>query len=361
MRTVSARTYRGGLMAHIFISYNRQSKALVTTLADDLEALGHTVWFDQQLSGGQVWWNQILTTVRDCDLFVFVVDPEALHSTACQREYGYAADLGKPILPVLVSEGVSMNLLPPALSQIQLVDYRAQDRIAAIRLARALMAIPPPPPLPDPLPRPPEAPISYLGSLSEQIETTSILSYAEQSTLVVDLKRGLRDPQTRDDTRTLLERLRRRRDLLATIAEEIDELLGSPRTAQSAPPTPSENQLLAGQKPPRSVPPNIQTSTDHTPTRQERVRGALSGAILGTVAGMIAMSTASSFSFDWPLGFFTGVGGAIAGTLSGTHRREIGVVLLSAAFGWLLVALLWEDSSACVAAGGVFGAPSGAI
>jgi len=26
-------------MAHIFISYNRQSKALVTTLADDLEAL----------------------------------------------------------------------------------------------------------------------------------------------------------------------------------------------------------------------------------------------------------------------------------------------------------------------------------
>jgi len=72
------------------------------------------------------------------------------------------------------------------------------------------------------------------------------------------------------------------------------------------------------------------------------------------------MSTASSFSFEWSLGFFTGVGGAIAGTLSGTHRREIGVVLLSAAFGWFLVALLSNDSAA-FAVGGVFGAPSGAI
>ena len=140
---------------NIFISYNRQSKALAKTLADDIEALGHTVWFDQELSGGQVWWDKILATVRDCDVFVFVLNPEALNSTACKREYGYATDLGKPVLPVLVAEGVSVNLLPPALSQIQFVDYRKQDRDAALRLARALAAVPPTKPLPDPLPPPP--------------------------------------------------------------------------------------------------------------------------------------------------------------------------------------------------------------
>ena len=222
-------------MANLFISYTRQSEAIARTLANDIEALGNTVWFDQDLSGGQAWWDQILATVRNCDVFVFVLDPEALNSTACKREFGYAADLGKPILPVLVSGGVSTNLLPPALSKIQFVDYRKQDHDAAIRLARALTTIPPPKPLPEPLPASPEAPISYLGSLAEQIETTSTLSFEKQSALVVDLKRSLRAPETADDARTLLESLRNRRDLFANIAEEVDEVLGSSRKAPVAP------------------------------------------------------------------------------------------------------------------------------
>jgi TIR domain len=81
-------------MAKIFLSYNRKSEAIARTLAGDIEALEHTVWFDQELSGGQVWWNQILGNIRDCDIFVFVLDPAALDSVACRSEYGYAADLG---------------------------------------------------------------------------------------------------------------------------------------------------------------------------------------------------------------------------------------------------------------------------
>ena len=226
-------------MANVFVSYNRQSGAVAKTLTDDIKELGHTAWFDQELSGGQVWWDKILATIRNCDVFVFVLDPAALNSTACKRECGYAKDLGKPILPVLVSEGVSTNLLPPALSQIQFVDYRKQDRNAAIRLARALAAIPPPEPLPSPLPPPPAVPISYLGGLTEQVETASSLNLEQQSVLVIELKRGLRDPGTRDDTRTLLERLRKRHDLFASIAEEIAELLGPRARIETSPPTPS--------------------------------------------------------------------------------------------------------------------------
>jgi hypothetical protein len=224
---------------NIFISYNRQTKAITKALVEDVETLGHTVWFDQELSGGQAWWDQILSMIRRCDLFVFVLDPAALNSVACKREYGYAADLRKPILPILVSEGVSTNLLPPSLSQIEFVDYREQDHTAALRLARAFSAVPPPAALPDPLPVPPEAPISYLGSLAVKLETTSPLTYEEQSALFVDLTKGLRDPQTADDTRTLLETFRKRRDLIAGIAEEIDKLLeglGETSSARSAPP-----------------------------------------------------------------------------------------------------------------------------
>jgi len=273
---------------NIFISYNRENKAIAESLARDIEAIGHKVWYDQELSGGQAWWDQILETVRNCEVFVFLLSPEALNSIACKREYGYAGDLGKPILPVLVSESVSLNLLPPALSQIQFVDYRKQDRDAAFSLARALTIIPPAKPLPDPLPPPPESPISYLGSLTELVERTATLSYEKQSALVVDLKRSLRDPRTSDDTRMLLKKLRKRRDLFATIAEEIDELLGGTRKAPSVPPRASETEpsspersqkketasTLAESKPPekpKSQPSErrpASTDTDQKPPRQ---------------------------------------------------------------------------------------------
>src|SRR5262245_32902130 len=163
-------------MSIIVISYSRQREAIAKTLAADIEALGHTAWFDQELSGGQAWWDQILEMIRKCEVFVFVLSSEALNSTACMRECNYAADLGKPILPVLVAE-VSVNLLPPLLARTQFVDYRNPDRTAAFRLGRAFTTIPPPKPLPDPLPDAPEAPISRLNIFTKQIEATPLLSH----------------------------------------------------------------------------------------------------------------------------------------------------------------------------------------
>jgi hypothetical protein len=91
------------------------------------------------LSGGQAWWEQILKQIRECD--VFILSPESLDSVACKRELSYAMDLGKPILPILVADDVSINLLSPELSKIQFVDYRKQDRKAAIRLAKAISTV----------------------------------------------------------------------------------------------------------------------------------------------------------------------------------------------------------------------------
>lgn len=297
-------------MANIFISYSRQSVTVAKILANDIEALAHTVWFDRELSGGQVWWDQILATVRDCDVFVFVLDPEALSSTACKREYDYAADLGKPILPILVSEKVSTNLLPTVLSQIQFVDYKNQDRDAAFRLARALNTIPPAKPLPDPLPAIPEAPISYLGSLNEKVETTSTLSYEEQSVLVIDLKKSLRDPGNADDTRILLERLKKRRDLFATIAQEIDDLLDNPRQAVPVPPRtsvpkPQQTRDTPRQTPMRSAPPS------------SNIKRLIVTALAGSVIGFNIVLLITSGKDPLPVAAFVGAPiGAIVGVIT---------------------------------------------
>jgi hypothetical protein len=220
-------------MGSIFISYDRDSRAIAITLAADIESLGHTAWFDQEISGGLAWWDQILGQIRECDVFLFVLNPETLDSVACKSEYLYAAELGKAILPVLVSDRVATDLLPPALSRIQFVDYHTADRDAAFRLARALNSIPPSQPLPENLPTPPQAPFSYVGTLAERVESTS-LSYEEQSVLLADLRVSLRDPGAADNIQKLLATLRRRRDLFATFADEIDDLIAKSGKQKSA-------------------------------------------------------------------------------------------------------------------------------
>lgn len=341
-------------MAKIFISYNRESEPIARTLADEIEELGHTVWFDHELSGGQAWWDQILATIRDCSVFVFVLSPAGLNSTACKREYTYAAELGKPVLPVLVSDSVSINLLPPALSKIEYVDYRKQERKTALRLSRALSTVPPPGPLPDPLPKPPDAPISYLGSLTEQVDAPSNLNYQEQAALLADLRRSLRDSESSGDARTLLQKLRKRRDLLATIAEDIDEVLGSVDNRDTIPvpvvPPPVDREIsrISDKQPSDSLQlrpddndsiPNDSISPenpalevrDNELTGKGRLKGAGIGAAAGFVCSVPFFFVAPTMGMEYLgssririfLSIVLLLSGAIAGAISGTKPKRV--------------------------------------
>ena len=249
-------------MPGIFLSYARETETAVKTLADDIDRLGYATWLDHDLNGGRAWWEQILTQIRDCEIFVMALSTDSLRSTACTRECGYAEKLGKPILPIMVADGVSANLLPPRLSQIHIVDYRKQDRDAIAALARALRAMPSAAALPQPLPEPPAAPISYLSRLAEQIDSDAALDAKDQAEIVSELRSGLGEADTAADARALLERLRKRPELLARIGKEIDTLLENPaaeikaerqgpvETARpSVPETPSERTALGDPAP----------------------------------------------------------------------------------------------------------------
>ena len=241
-------------MSNIFFSYARNDQDAVDTLVQHLDSLSHTVWFDKELSGGQPWWEHVLAEIQRCDTFVFGMSPGSLDSYACKLEYTYAYDLGKTIVPILLADGVSVGLLPEALSKIQFVDYRLQDSQAVISLVRALQNLPPSQPLPDPLPEPPEVPLSYLGALKAQIETRNTLTFEEQTGLVVTLKGQLREPEQAEDVRGLLRSLRQRNDLLANVATEIDEALAGVPEAGPEPPiqeVPPAGQQLAERPPER--------------------------------------------------------------------------------------------------------------
>jgi hypothetical protein len=143
----------------------------VTTLTEDLVGFDHEPWMDKELTGGQDWWSEVLKRIRDCDLFIFAVSHASVTSEACDREYEYAAALGKPVLPVTVRTGRSDALLPAALGHIQRVDYSEPDRAALTRLIKAINVMPEAGQLPEVLPPEPEIPATYLsiGCVSDLI------------------------------------------------------------------------------------------------------------------------------------------------------------------------------------------------
>lgn len=200
----------------LFISYPRTAVDEVRELADQLEQLGQDVWLDQQLAGGDAWWDTILERVRSCDCFMFALCEDALQSKACRAELDYAYRTHRIILPMAIGRPVADQLLPRYLSGLQRVN--ASD---PTQVARALLHLPEARPLPSPLPEPPPVPISYLDELADVVDQPS-LTMADQHNLVGTLRQRLAHGEDRDAALTLLHRLRRRSDVYAGVAEEID-------------------------------------------------------------------------------------------------------------------------------------------
>ena len=210
----------------VFISYARQDKPDVDQLVEHLRLLGCDPWTDSSLHGGQQWWDEILQRIAACDIFIPIISDEALHSTACQLEFDWTEALGKPVLPVAVKR--PPKALPGRFSLRQIIDYsdpESRDK-AAIMLAGGLITLPPAPPLPDPLPVPPAAPLSYLTDLIDLVSQHEALNQDQQRQILDQLMPALRsiDQEERRGSRDILNKLSDRRDLCPSVARTIVRL-----------------------------------------------------------------------------------------------------------------------------------------
>lgn len=263
----------------VFVSYSSHNRPAVKALVADLESLSHEVWFDQELSGGQNWWDQILSQIRACDLFIFALSNNSIRSDPCKLEYTYAYELKKPIVPVMLSDDVAISLLPVILQERQFVNYINQDKAALLALNEALRNTPPAPELPSPLPEPPAAPISPLAKLKADIEQPD-LSYERQVYLFHEIKTHAENPELRQDALALLKDLERHPALLAAVFKEINTYLSDAvpgRTPPSDPPTQQADPTSAQPQPP--VRESVQPSAAGTATLIIRRPSAISGSL----------------------------------------------------------------------------------
>lgn len=212
-------------LARAFLSYSRNSEQLVSRIHDDLIRCGiKEVWWDDRLVGAQLWWDTILRQIRDADVVVCVIDEGMPESTAVRREYQYAIDLGKPLLPVLLSNHVEISTLPIQLAGKQYVDYRPDCPDPISGLMVAVRNLPPAPPLPKPLPPEPPIPISERDYLVGKISSTEPLPHDVQVDVLSRLRRLERSDESdhREFAQASLRRLRNRPELLASVADDID-------------------------------------------------------------------------------------------------------------------------------------------
>ncbi|GAA2981556.1 toll/interleukin-1 receptor domain-containing protein [Actinokineospora diospyrosa] len=206
---------------HVFISYARRDQASITTLRADFERFGNRVWFDRESHGGQDWWDDVLSHVRGCVVFIFAVSPDSLRSKACLAELRYAKALRRPILPVLVRP-VDRGAIPDGLESP--VDYVNRTEETVIRLRKALSAMPAARALPARLPQEPEIPTSYLNAYLARIDAPK-LDERDQIELLGQLRERMALADERAEVWDLLVRLRDRPELSRGVADTVEEIL----------------------------------------------------------------------------------------------------------------------------------------
>ena len=215
-------------MSKLFVSYARENRSAIDDLVAALATLGHETWVDRSLHGGQDWWREILSRIKECDALLVVVSAHSLNSAACSREFEWAQALGKPVLPIAVDQLPAA--LPTRVAMLQIIDYSRHDHQAALALAGGLAALPPTPPLPDPLPEPPTAPLSDLTSILDEVSRPGPIDHERQREICRRLETASRsvDPEERQRGRRIAEILRSRDDMYADVDQVLNRLLQMP-------------------------------------------------------------------------------------------------------------------------------------
>ena len=89
-------------MAQVFISYSRRDLPFIEQLVSDLKKTGIDVWYDLSgLEGGARWRVEIQRAIQNSDYVIVVLSPHSVESEWVEREYLFANNLKKKILPIM--------------------------------------------------------------------------------------------------------------------------------------------------------------------------------------------------------------------------------------------------------------------
>lgn len=95
--------YRGS-EPYIFVSYAHEDSGRVFTEIKGFNENGYNVWYDEGISPGNEWTDEIAEALEKCGLFVVFITPASADSPNVQNEINYAIGEKKPFLAIHLQE-----------------------------------------------------------------------------------------------------------------------------------------------------------------------------------------------------------------------------------------------------------------
>ena len=214
----------------IFISYRKTDQDIVHPIAKHIQTWDNveSVWIDTELEGGQLWWDMILEEIRNADLIIVALSDDYLDSVPCQREYDYALELGKVMLPIQVRKQLDFNRLRKHLSEKQAVKLTENTPMNFEELYQAINRQDDSPPLPIHMPKPPPVPLSELVKVEELISKTPLSEAVADKVFgllfeIIMMNKGTE--AERDSAFSVIHNLLKRPDISHRFAKKLQQLL----------------------------------------------------------------------------------------------------------------------------------------
>ncbi|MEE9253695.1 MAG: TIR domain-containing protein [Pseudomonadales bacterium] len=91
--------YRGD-EPYVFVSYSHVDADVVYPELRWLKQQGFNIWYDEGISAGTEWRQELAQAIQNCALLLFYVSPRSVNSPHCIRELNFALDEGKPYLAI---------------------------------------------------------------------------------------------------------------------------------------------------------------------------------------------------------------------------------------------------------------------
>ena len=112
--------------ARVFVSYSRRDRDFALRLHEALVAEGREVWADwEDITAGAEWETEIAAGIESADTLVFVLSPDSVVSTECDKELTRAVELSKRLFPILWRP-VAPPEAPAPLRSVQWTDFEGE-------------------------------------------------------------------------------------------------------------------------------------------------------------------------------------------------------------------------------------------
>ena len=141
-----------GDQPYVFVCYAHDDSDVVFPEIQWLKDQGFNIWYDEGISPGSEWRDELADSISNASLFLYFVSPRSISSPHCKREINFALENNLPLSVVYLEETELPSGLSLSLSSIQAImrpelsdlDYRIRLlKSTSSQIERGIGIIPP--------------------------------------------------------------------------------------------------------------------------------------------------------------------------------------------------------------------------